>query len=196
MGAPCIVVAGMGRCGTSLTMQMLDAAGIPCVGKRPAYETDASSMGGFDHAAFAGLSQVAIKLVDPANLTIRDMPNHIVIWLDREPREQAKSQIKFVSLFAPVPDRRRAIRVVEADLKKSRVKHRAAVGVPGGCPAVTLSFEQIIINPIKSATVICDFLTDHGWPLSPELMALEVRPRQCACLPGFLEAEMIEGSRP
>lgn len=192
---PCIVVTGMGRCGTSLTMQMLEAAGVPCVGPWPAYETDASSMGGFDPVSFARRSEVAIKLIDPANLPIRDMPNHIVLWLDREAREQAKSQIKFVSLFMPVPNRRQASKAIEADLKRSRERHRAAVGIPGGCPAISLSFEKIIANPIKNTTAICDFLAENGWLLSPELMALEVRQRTSACLPGFLEAELIE-SRP
>lgn len=36
---PTIFVSGLGRCGSSMTMQMLDAAGIPCIGDYPAYET-------------------------------------------------------------------------------------------------------------------------------------------------------------
>ena len=35
---PALLVAGLGRCGTSLMMQMLAAAGLPCVGEFPAYE--------------------------------------------------------------------------------------------------------------------------------------------------------------
>jgi hypothetical protein len=40
MSAPVIVVAGLGRCGTSLVMQMLAAAGLPCVGSFPDFEDD------------------------------------------------------------------------------------------------------------------------------------------------------------
>lgn len=192
---PCIVVAGMGRCGTSLTMQMLEAAGVPCIGPWPAYETDASSIGGFDPVSFAKLSGQAIKLVDPGNLPIRDMPNHIVIWLDREPREQAKSQIKFVSLFAPVPNRRAAIRAVEADLRRSREKHRAAVGVPGGCPVLSISFENIIARPASSAEKITGFLTVNGWPVIPISMEKQVIHRDSSCFPGFLEAKLIHNGR-
>jgi len=32
---PALLVAGLGRCGSSLTMQMLAAADIPCVGSAP-----------------------------------------------------------------------------------------------------------------------------------------------------------------
>ena len=33
-----IVVAGFARCGLTLTMQLLDAAGLPCRGRYPDYE--------------------------------------------------------------------------------------------------------------------------------------------------------------
>lgn len=193
MARPCIVVAGMGRCGTSLMMQMLASAGVPCVGSWPAYETDASMVGVFDATSFASRSNESIKLIDPANLPVGAMPNHIVIWLDRNPCEQAKSQVKFMSLVGlNLPNKRAATRAIEADLRKSRDRHRARVGVPGGCPAVTVQFENLIETPHMTAGEIVQFLGENGWHgLSAVSMAAQVRRRDPRCYPGFLEAALL-----
>jgi hypothetical protein len=37
---PYVIVAGFGRCGSSLTMTMLHAAGIPCIGTPPDFEVN------------------------------------------------------------------------------------------------------------------------------------------------------------
>ena len=196
MAHPCIVVAGMGRCGTSLTMQMLDAGGIPCVGRFPDYETDAGLPSHFDAKHFARMSDCAIKLIGPANLPIGGMPDHVVIWLDRDPREQAKSQVKMASLLAPIDNARRAIRLFEKDLRKSRAKHRAAVCVPGGVPSVSVSFEGLLAHPSHVAKAIADFLAENGWRgLDVSRMARQVRPRAAQCFPGFMEEQILASRR-
>lgn len=193
MSKPCIVVSGNGRCGTSLMMQALAAAGVPCVGSWPDYETDDGMMGTFNAAAFASRSGEAIKLIDPANLPVGDMPNHIVIWLDRDHREQAKSQVKFMSLVGFNPSNRRAaIRAIEADLRKSRDRHRAKIGVPGGCPALTVRFENLIEVPHVTAGEVVQFLADNGWQgIASSMLASQVRRRNPKCYPGFLEEELL-----
>ena len=40
---PCIIVSGLGRCGSSLVMQMLHAGGVECLGAPPAFEPPESS---------------------------------------------------------------------------------------------------------------------------------------------------------
>lgn len=187
---PCIVVAGMGRCGTSLTMQMLSAAGVPCVGTWPDFETEASSVMGFDAVKFAVLSDCAIKLIDPANLPVGDMPNHVVIWLDRDPRQQAKSQAKLLGAMGFHLDRS-GVRAIEGDLRRSRNKHRAVVGVPGGCDCLTVKFENLIQNPRTEAELLATFLAGHGWRVDPAVMAAQVRWRPATCLPGFLEDQLL-----
>lgn len=190
MAKPTIVVAGMGRCGTSLTMQMLSAAGVPCVGTWPGFETDASSVTGFDATEFSGLSDCAIKLIDPANLAVGDMPNHVVIWLDRDPRQQAKSQAKLLGAMGFKIDRS-GVRAIEGDLRRSRNKHRAAVGVPGGCDCFTVKFENLIQNSRTEAELLAMFLSGHGWRVDPVAMAAQVRQRPTTCLPGFLEDQLL-----
>lgn len=189
MSKPCIVVAGMGRCGTSLTMQMLSAAGVTCIGTWPDFETDASSIEGFDATEFAGLSDCAIKLIDPANLPVGDMPNHIVVWLDRDPKQQAKSQVKLLNAMG-FNLGRDAVKAVAADLRKSRDRHRARVGIVGGNPAITLRFEDLIAGPYAIER-LSSFLSEYGWNVSPSVMAAQVRARHSDCLPGFLEDVLI-----
>lgn len=193
MTMPCIVVAGMGRCGTSLMMQMLHAAGVPCVGEWPAFETDASAIGSFEPLAFASRTGQAIKLIDPANLKIGDMPNHVVIWLDRDSREQAKSQVKFAQLsVGRLPNTRLAIRAMEAGLRKTRSRHRSRVGIPSVCPHIDVRFENLIEAPHVTAGEISDFLGRHGWGgLDARIMASQVRRRSPQCYRGFLEAELL-----
>lgn len=190
MPRPCIVVAGMGRCVTSLTMQMLHAAGVPCIGEWPAFETEASGVGSFRSDRFAALSETAIKLIDPANLPVGDMPNHIVVWLDRNPREQAKSQVKLLrQMGIRLP--RHSVRAFEDDIRKSRAKHRARGGIPGGCPFINLRFEDLIVIPQVETPRLAGFLAEHGYSVSAEVMAKQVRRRSVGCLPGFLEAELL-----
>lgn len=191
MGRPCIVVAGQGRCGTSLMMQMLSSAGVPCVGDWPGFETDASMIKTFDAAGFGKLAECAIKIIDPANLEIRDMPNHVVIWLDRDFGEQAKSAAKFLSLFMGMRLGRNAIRALASDLKNSRAKHRAAIGLAGGCPSISLTFEDLIILPDGVAARLGAFLEDHGWRINAGAMARCVMPRSPRCFPGFLEEVLL-----
>lgn len=185
---PCIIVAGQGRCGTSLTMQMLDAAGVPCVGSFPAYETDASGIETFDPAHLAGLRGNAIKLIDPANLRVGDMPNHLVIWLDRNFREQAKSIAKFTGGGI----NRSGMRILERSLRNDRERHRAVIGVPGGAPFLTLRFEDLIERPHMAAVSIASFLNEHGWSVEEGDMLDAFIPRPASCLPGFLEPYLIE----
>ena len=85
-----IVIAGITRSGLSLTMQMLEAGGIDCVGEWPAYEK--YPMGSIQWEAIKGR---AVKVVD----THRQLPpkgKYKVIRLHRSISEQSKSIIRFM----------------------------------------------------------------------------------------------------
>ena len=58
-----VIVSGLGRCGTSLVMQMLAAGGIDCYGPFPAYEPEGLGMGR-DLPSLLALRK-AFKLLDP-----------------------------------------------------------------------------------------------------------------------------------
>lgn len=87
-----IAVAGLGRCGLTMTMQMLDAGGLDVWGDPPAYEP------GHYAADFDEID--AVKLVDPIGSEITGLlpePGALQwIWLQRDAKEQAKSMAKMV----------------------------------------------------------------------------------------------------
>lgn len=190
---PAIVVAGQGRCGTSLMMQMLYAAGVPCVGNWPDFETGASSFGGFDPTAFAALRGKAIKLITPAELPIGEMPNHIVIWLDRDPEEQARSQLKMVASFVRHVDMsRKNIRAMAAGNRRERAPNMAAIGANGRCPTLILSFEHLLTEPTDASIRIDAFLHEHDYRgLNFEAMRRQIRLRSPACYPGMMEVYLL-----
>ena len=193
MTRPCIVVAGMGRCGTSLMMQMLAAGGVPCTGEWPAFESDIALIRRFDAAAFDALGDCAVKLVDPAPLKPGRLPNHVVIWLDRSVPQQARSQIKFLRWNNfPVQETRQTRRAFETGLRTSRMGHRLSLGVPGRTPSIAIAFETILAYPARTARDIAAFLALHGWAaLDVAAMAREVVPRSADCYPGMMELELL-----
>lgn len=193
---PCIVVAGLGRCGSSMVMQMLDRAGVPCVGDFPAYETDAS-LAEFDPREFAARSETAIKILDAHRLPIGAMPHHVVIWLTRDATEQAKSAIKFMSLFLPSVTQDRATRrALAASFRHDALKAAAALQLQRGTPHLALQFEDMILRPTFAAQRIRVFLRQFGYDLDAEAMAAAVRVRSPKCLPGMLEFDLLEAKEP
>ncbi|MHB8286386.1 MAG: hypothetical protein ACYDD1_17175 [Caulobacteraceae bacterium] len=65
---PTIIVSGLGRCGSSLTMQMLNAAGVHCVGSFPSFEgpeCEAFQEGFITAERWAAVAGRAVKLLDP-----------------------------------------------------------------------------------------------------------------------------------
>ncbi|RWB67602.1 hypothetical protein [Mesorhizobium sp.] len=195
---PAIVVAGQGRCGTSLMMQMLYAGGIPCVGHWPDFETGASSFGGFDPTAFAALRGKAIKLITPAELPIGQMPKHVVIWLDRDPEEQARSQLKMVATFMRSVDMsRKSIRAMAAGNRRGRLPNMAAIGANGRHPTLLLSFERLLTQPTDAAIAVDAFLHEHGYVgLNFEAMRRQIRPRSPYCYPGMMEVDLLSAPPP
>lgn len=189
---PTIVVAGLGRCGTSLMMQMLHAGGVPCAGDWPDFETNDSMSGRFDAKAFSALRGKAIKLITPADLPIGPMPRHVVIWLDRDPQEQAKSQLKMLyGIGAPVANNRKSMRVFVAGLRRDRPLNMAAAGV-GRLPNLRLSFEGLITRPANSVSALEAFLLSHGYDtVDRRAMQQQTRPRSAACYPGMMEVELF-----
>src|SRR5271163_1780808 len=86
---PPVVVTGFGRCGSSLVMQMLHAAGFPVTGEYPSFECEEYHFGGV--APPAGASKIL-------NLDCEAPPGgpYRWIWLDRNPAQQVKSQAKLL----------------------------------------------------------------------------------------------------
>ncbi|MDG4874123.1 hypothetical protein P9273_03300 [Mesorhizobium sp. WSM4935] len=179
-------------------MQMLYAGGVPCVGEWPAFEGSASMFRSFDPSAFAALRGQAIKLIAPAEHPVFDLPKHIVIWLDREPHEQAKSQLKMVSaMFSGVATNRRSIRSMVAGIRSERPLNMAAVGAKSRCPTLVMSFERLLTQPAQAAETIAAFLQQHGYEqVNVAAMRRQIRRRSPTCYPGMMEIDLLETPAP
>jgi len=93
-----LLVSGLGRCGSSLTLQMLEAGGFPCVGQYPAYEPEKLNPSKFDAKWFMSNNGKAIKFIMPEMYDYKFPASYSpkAIWIDRDPLEQARSSLKLM----------------------------------------------------------------------------------------------------
>jgi hypothetical protein len=186
MSTPTYIVAGLGRCGTSMCMQMLAAGGIACIGDAPAYEDNRTRVRNIDPEHMRAWSGAAVKVLDPQ---IVGLPGNVrVIWLDRDAQEQARSAGKFAHLMAGIqlPCRWQRRRYAER-LRRDRVR---ALRVIGNRPVLLLTFERVLADPLGCARAMAVFLDQ---PLDVHAMAAVVRRRPASCLPGLdLELQLVE----
>jgi hypothetical protein len=192
MSNPWIAVAGLARCGTTLTMNMLHAAGIPCIGCAPAFEVAEINHRAVSRDFLNRYPGHAFKHLDPHLAPLpRELPL-LVIWLDRDPKEQAKSQAKFVTVLMGLPTPTRAhIRRMAQGLKRERP---VALAQYNGCPRLVLQFEEVLKEPRTAALQIAAFLRAYWGLLDIDRMAAQVRSRTPECQPGLdIELAMLEG---
>ncbi|CAM8631623.1 hypothetical protein [Sphingobium cupriresistens] len=186
-----ILVAGLGRCGSSLVMQMLSAAGLPTVGTFPAFEDGLTLRLPSLEAQrefFARCPGHAFKLLDPQDHAPPVGLDYRCIFLTRHPVEQAKSMLK----LAGMGNDRKARRATEASVRRDTVRAREAVRRIGTGAVLSLPFENIIHDPIGAAEAIASYLRpDRDPPLDVQAMARCVRRRPASCLPFMLEMELI-----
>lgn len=178
---PPIIVAGLGRCGTSLVMQMLHAGGVPCVGQYPAFEehdVDLSRCGG-----------MAVKVLDMPRFKPRIPTDALIIRLTRDTHQQALSQAKMMRLTMGIPINRQQLRAVEASLDRDEGKTSTMIGWR---KTRSLTFEYLLAKPRDAAAEIARFI-DRQFDV--ELAAAQVRQRPSDCAPGLdMELKLIEES--
>jgi hypothetical protein len=188
---PVIVVAGLGRCGTTLVMHMLARGGVAVAGEAPGYEPEESGPGHtIDPAWFRRFAGGAVKVIDPHRNRVPQGVPFFAFWLDREPMQQARSQEKFYRFFEGDPAlgqdemRRWALR-----LRSERREALSALQhAKGGC---FLRFESLIMHPTRAARALGLELERQGIAADVDAMAKVPRLRSTACAPGLaIEAEL------
>ncbi len=193
MQAPTIIVAGLGRCGSSLVMQMLDAAGAPCVGIWPDFEDEVSILRDLkdvdvQRAFYTTCKGRAVKLLDPH---LNQPPiglDYRNIFLSRNPAEQAKSMLKLLGMT----NNRRARKAMEQAVRTDEALARQAMTKIGDGRYLNIPFENLIHDPEHTAGVIADWVRVwRGQPLDVGAMARCVRRRPAKCLPYMLELELL-----
>lgn len=186
---PRVIVTGLGRCGSSLTMQMLAAGGLRALGKHPTYEVPQAMLGSLTRDWLDQQQNCAIKILDPHRLaeSVLNLPGQRIIWLDRNLEQQALSQVKFMRVVLEVPLNRKGVRGIESTLRQDTGRcHRLLSMV--SVPVLRLRFEHLVTHPAGAAETIAAFLA----PLRLDIgaMARTVVPRSPFCLPGLLELDL------
>lgn len=171
------LVCGFGRCGSSLVMGMLDAGGVPVVGRRPAYEVGETAVS-VATSWLLSLNGKAVKVLDPQRVLTHKPTGCRVIWLERDAREQARSQIKFMRMVGGIPIASNGWKRLARSYATDRNK---AMRILTGLPIIRLKFEDILASPRDAARMLSGFFPT----LNREAAAARVIKRDPACAEGL-----------
>lgn len=164
-------------------MQMLHAAGVPCIGTYPDFEDPREINHRPVRAEFlARHSGYAFKLLNPHETPLpASFGPAYVIWLDRDPWQQAKSQAKMAckTMGFPVPNRGQLRRWARG----LRVDRERALAIFSGWPRLVTDFESLLERPTDVAFQVSAFLRPIFPDLDHELMASRVKRRSPMCAP-------------
>ena len=190
-----VVVCGLGRCGSSLMMQMLSAGGLACTGEAPAYEHPNGVIGGFNGQWLAKQTNKATKVLLPQYVRF-EPANYYFIWLDRDPFEQAKSTFKFQHLITrrihpelPLPkDGSSIMAMMRAAPNETKAGIDAIQQVSPHYQVI--SFEDLILFGERTAQTVNQFLEAD---LYIDKMVSVIKPRTTGCnLSMDIERELME----
>lgn len=184
---PILFVAGLGRCGTTMVMTMLDAGRFPVAGPRPSYEpAERWRAGRPDMAWLLSLHGCAVKWIDPMRhftLPGRLPVRPVIILMERNPREQARSQIKMLG-GAAAGLGRRAEKAMERSIRRDMPVIRATLGA--SATTYVMAFEDALANPFWAARKLGRIVGEHFDADFDEEVAMRVViPRHPSCGPGF-----------
>lgn len=190
-----LVVAGLGRCGTSLAMQLLDASAYPCHGEFPAYEErDSDTHALIEQNFLQGKAGKAVKIIDPHHGAL-NFEGCRVVYLERDLKEQARSNIKMARIFVDWTAggfSRAELRGMSALLKRDNRKCLSMFKMLG-VPVLRYRFEDILKDPQSFMYAVCAF-TGHNTITT--FAKDTVINRSPECYNGFLELDLIEKQTP
>lgn len=184
-----LIVSGLGRCGTSLVMQMLDAAGYPVFGEYPAYESDETSAENITRAFLDQHECKAIKVLDPQRAPDRIFQGSRVIFLTRNLEQQVLSQIKFANFFLGREDKpsreqkRRMMGILDRDHTLAKKQLCFADDY------IFADFEKVLEDPEYFLKRVSTFSWNKN--LDIKKGAAMVFPRSHLCYPGLLEIALL-----
>jgi len=177
-----IAVIGQCRSGTSLTMQMLSAAGLTCAGDSPGFEDARVWQELCPNAEWIN-DFGAVKFVDPHGIPSwfsKDSFPRQIYCIRRDQIEQAKSIRKFsVSLGLPGAHPGEYL----ATIKSAESWYRRNVAKN----ALTLVFEDTLRNPLETGVRIAEF-AGMG---DPQKISSVIVKRSPKCFRGLLELSLL-----
>ena len=175
-----IIVAGCTRSGMTMMMNVLYTGGYPCLGHPPGFE-DYYQPG----MSYEQLKGYAVKVVDTHNW-FPPKGDYLVIRMDRNKDEQAKSIMKFIKHVLRLPIQRSQKAKVKASLLDDLKKIDQWASKQTKC--ITVSFESLILNPKQTIGKISN---EIGFRLSEKAIKAII-PRGTKCYNGMLEIKLIE----
>lgn len=191
---PILFVTGLGRCGTTMVMQMLQAAGVPCAGSPPAFEDIPVSPSGVDHIWLNQQGGCAVKWIDPTVTRIRHREGDhkgAAMFLTRDPVEQAKSQLKMLGARNDRSARRAMAKAIQRNTRHARaiVRH-----LFGDHFVLNLHYDKILRDPAHAAARMAYFCDTLGFAFGPSGdAAAVVHKRDAECRPDMnAELSMID----
>lgn len=175
-------------------MRMLHAGGVECVADNQNSFEDKRALELPGNSAWldsCGLK--AVKILEPQKWRPPSRHHWYFIWCERDPLQQARSQMKFL----------RAMRVPIDNFATDRTR----VGIIADTPKVrkelldyprrhlmVAHFEETLSAPMITALAIDSFLRPlkcHGLKFDPVAASKVVIPRAPECYDGFLELDQI-----
>lgn len=180
-----ILVTGLGRCGSSLVMQMLNAAGIETTGEKPFYEAQQAKLSAFNADWVADQNGKAVKVLGLNHCKL-NKADYKIIYCLRDHKIQAKSQKKF---YEQIHHRTPKTQILTARIRKESKLCLAAAKRAG--PVLSLRFEDFQDNPIRCIADMCKFLN-----LDPEKVSIPmyncIIRRDKGCMPDMRVEEMLK----
>ncbi len=192
---PILFVTGLGRCGTTMMMTMLDAGGFPVTGPRPSYEAVGHwKPGRFDFDWLAGRGGQAVKWIDPTAYPITALTRFLlpcrptIILMERNAREQARSQVKLFAAALLTPTRT-AEKAMERSIRRDTPILRARLGALG--TVHRFRFEDVLADPVRATMRLAKIVEPFGHSLNAVRARDAVIDRNAACLPHLHMEESI-----
>lgn len=187
-----LLVSGLGRCGSTLMMSMLDAGGYPIFererGGPPGYEHPIAINGARVRSSASG----AVKWLCPMD---QAPPPRVrgSIFMVRNHHEQSRSHHKFLTTVLRVPDLPGwSIKRHSASLARDEPRSRKALARRG--PVMVVRFERLVADPRGVLTELKDWLRAPMDVDAAASVLLERETGSC-CLPYLLELTLIENSK-
>ncbi len=183
-----IIVTGLGRCGTTLVMNMLDKAAVPMLGdvQYPDYEYS-NDFDILDSALvekrLKNQSNFAFKILHPPLFDrLRIDEKAKIILLKRDFKQQTLSQIKFAKLHGfEIRQKAKYEKFLKRDFLELQTKLKKF-------DVLTLNFEDLINCPFDEVKKIAGFIDKNG---SEFIMKNCVINRTTKNYPGFLELQLL-----
>lgn len=181
------VVCGMPRSGTSLMMQMMEAAGFRCAGNYPAYEPEAIAKPSeeFVDSMVGG----AFKVIDPHLVALPTGRPYRFMFMTRSRRQQSISLVKLMRITRTIPAGPISEEKMEAMRNALALEESASLATIQlhGCPVLKVRFEDLIERTEPTVWRIADFLGNWN---EREMVAC-VKPRSAIVFNGMLEIDLV-----